>query len=135
MAMADNSELIILAPGVNTFGEDPEIDHLIRKYGYRGTKYTLNMVQKNKDLNNNLSAAAHLIHGSSENRFNITYCPGGLSCKEIEKANFEFADLNDMLKKYPPEKLQMGINEINGEQIYYIPNPALGLWSERKRFK
>ena len=135
MVMADNSELIILAPGVNTFGEDPEIDRLIRKYGYRGTKYTLDMVQKNEDLNNNLSAAAHLIHGSSENRFKITYCPGGLSREEIEKANFEFADLNDMLKKYPPEKLQMGINEINGEQIYYIPNPALGLWSEKKRFK
>ena len=135
MVMADNSELIILAPGVNTFGEDPEIDRLIRKYGYRGTKYTLDMVQKNEDLNNNLSAAAHLIHGSSENRFKITYCPGGLSREEIEKANFEFADLNDMLKRYPPEKLQMGINEINGEQIYYIPNPALGLWSEKKRFK
>ena len=135
MVMADNSELIILAPGVNTFGEDPEIDRLIRKYGYRGTKYTLDMVQKNEDLNNNLSAAAHLIHGSSENRFKITYCPGGLSREEIEKANFEFADLNDMLKRYPPEKLQMGINKINGEQIYYIPNPALGLWSEKKRFK
>ncbi len=135
MAMADNSELIILAPGVNTFGEDPEIDRLIRKYGYRGTKQTLEMVKKNKDLNNNLSAAAHLIHGSSENRFKITYCPGGLSRKEIEKVNFEFADLKNMLKKYPPEKLQMGINEINGEQIFYIPNPALGLWSEKKRFK
>ena len=135
MVMADNSELIILAPGVNTFGEDPEIDRLIRKYGYRGTKYTLDMVQKNENLNNNLSAAAHLIHGSSENRFKITYCPGGLSREEIEKANFEFADLNDMLKRYPPEKLQMGINKINGEQIYYIPNPALGLWSEKKRFK
>ena len=135
MALADEGKLIVLAPGVNTFGEDPEIDRLIRKYGYRGTKYTLEMVQKNKDLNNNLSAAAHLIHGSSEDRFNITYCPGGLCRKEIEKANFEFADLNDMLKKYPPEKLQMGINEINGEQIYFIPNPALGLWSEKKRFK
>ena len=135
MAMANNSELIILAPGVNTFGEDPEIDRLIRKYGYRGTKHTLDMVKKNKDLKNNLSAAAHLIHSSSENRFKITYCPGGLTREEIEKVNFEFADLNDMLKKYPAEKLQIGINEINGEQIFYIPNPALGLWSEKKRFK
>ncbi|MCK4630244.1 MAG: DUF2088 domain-containing protein, partial [Bacteroidales bacterium] len=134
MAMADNSELIILAPGVNTFGEDSEIDRLIRKYGYRGTKYTLNMVQKNKDLNNNLSAAAHLIHGSSEDRFKITYCPGGLSRKEIEQANFAFGDLKEMLNKYPPDRMQTGINEINGEQIYYIPNPALGLWSEKKRF-
>jgi len=135
MVMANNSELIILAPGVNTFGEDPEIDSLIRKYGYRGTKQTLDMVKKNKDLNNNLSAAAHLIHGSSEDRFKITYCPGSLSRTEIEKVNFVYGDLNDMLKKYPPEKLQMGINEINGEQIFYISNPALGLWSEKKRFK
>ena len=134
MVMANNGELIVLAPGVNTFGEDPEIDSLIRKYGYRGTKQTLDMVQKNEDLNNNLSAAAHLIHGSSEDRFKITYCPGGLSPKEIEKANFEFADLNDMLKKYPPEKMHIGNNEVNGEQIFYIPNPALGLWSEKKRF-
>lgn len=135
MVMADNSELIILAPGVNTFGEDPEIDRLIRKYGYRGTKYTLDMVQKNKDLNDNLSAAAHLIHGSSEDRFKITYCPGGLNRKEIEQANFAFGDLIEMLKKYPPDQMQMGVNEINGEQIYYIQNPALGLWSEKKRFK
>ena len=135
MAMADEGELIILAPGVKTFGEDPDIDRLIRKYGYRGTKHTLNIVQENIDLKNNLSAAAHLIHGSSENRFNITYCPGGLSREEIEKANFAFGDLKNMLNKYPPEKMQMGINKINGEQIFYIPNPALGLWSEKKRFK
>src|SRR3990172_7027781 len=76
MAMADGGELVILAPGLKEFGEDPEIDRLIRKYGYRGTPATLAAVQANPELANNLSAAAHLIHGSSEGRFRITYCPG-----------------------------------------------------------
>ena len=79
MAMADGGELIVLAPGLKEFGEDKEIDRLIRKYGYVGTDRVLDAVQKNEDLRNNLSAAAHLIHGSSEGRFSITYCPGKIS--------------------------------------------------------
>ena len=66
MAMADNGELIVLAPGLKEFGEDKEIDRLIRKYGYRGTPATLKFLSENEELRNNLSAAAHLIHGSSE---------------------------------------------------------------------
>ena len=34
MAIADGGELIVLGPGVREFGEDAEIDRLIRKYGY-----------------------------------------------------------------------------------------------------
>jgi hypothetical protein len=75
MAMADGGELIILAPGVKEFGEDHEIDRLIRKYGYRGTPATLAAVKANEELRNNLSAAAHLIHGSSEGRFNSPTAP------------------------------------------------------------
>lgn len=75
MALADNADLIILAPGVREFGEDPTIDRLIRKYGYRGTPATLAAVENNADLAADLSAAAHLIHASSEGRFNITWCP------------------------------------------------------------
>lgn len=37
MAIADDGELIVLAPGVARFGEDKRIDELIRKYGYRTT--------------------------------------------------------------------------------------------------
>ena len=76
MALADRAELIILAPGVSEFGEDPGIDTLIRKYGYRGTPATLEAVGANADLASDLSAAAHLIHGSSEGRFTIRWCPG-----------------------------------------------------------
>jgi nickel-dependent lactate racemase len=136
MAMADNGELIILAPGLKEFGEDKEIDRLIRKYGYRGTPATLKSLDKNAELMNNLSAAAHLIHGSSEGRFSITYCPGYLTKQEIESVNFGYADLRAMLKKYDPAKFREGVNRLpDGEEIYYISNPALGLWASKDKLK
>lgn len=135
MAMADGGELIVLAPGLKEFGEDKEIDRLIRKYGYVGTERVLDDVRKNEDLRNNLSAAAHLIHGSSEGRFSITYCPGKISQKEIESVNFKYADLKQMQAMYNPEKLKDGFNTVNGEETFFISNPGLGLWSWRERFK
>ena len=135
MAIADNGELIVLAPGLREFGEDKEIDRLIRKYGYKTTPEILKFVEDNDELKNNLSAAAHLIHGSSENRFYITYCPGSLTKQEIESVNFKYADLNTMLQKYNPEKLVDGFNTMpDGEEIFYISNPALGLWAYKDRF-
>lgn len=134
MAMADKGELIVLAPGLKEFGEDKEIDRLIRKYGYRGTPATLKSLKENDELQKNLSAAAHLIHGSSEDRFSITYCPGKLSREEIESVNFRYHDLNDMLKKYNPKVLKDGHNKMSdGEEIFYISNPALGLWTSKER--
>ena len=136
MAMADEGELIILAPGLKEFGEDDEIDRLIRKYGYRGTPATLKAVDENPELTNNLSAAAHLIHGSSEGRFSITYCPGNLTREEIESVNFKYSDLSTMLKRYDPVKLHEGINILpDGDEIYYISNPALGLWAAKDKLK
>ncbi len=135
MAMADGGELIILAPGLKEFGEDHEIDRLIRKYGYRGTPATLAATQANGELQNNLSAAAHLIHGSSEGRFNITYCPGHLTQAEIESVNFKYANLQTMTRRYNPKQLKDGWNTLaDGEKIFYISNPALGLWACRSRF-
>ena len=135
MAIDDGGELIVLAPGLKEFGEDREIDSLIRKYGYKTTSEILKFVEDNMDLSNNLAAAAHLIHGSSENRFKITYCPGHISKKEIEGANFNYASLDKMITKYNPEKLKDGFNILsNGEEIFFISNPALGLWSYKNRF-
>lgn len=134
MALANGGELIVLAPALHEFGEDPEIDRLIRKYGYRGTLASLEATRKNDELKNNLSAAAHLIHGSSEGRFSITYCPGHLSKKEIESVDFNYAPLDKMLKKYNPMFLKDGYNLVDGEEIYFISNPALGLWASRDRF-
>jgi nickel-dependent lactate racemase len=135
MAMADGGELIVLAPGLKEFGEDPTIDHLIRKYGYKGTQSTLASTEQNDDLKKNTSAAAHLIHGSSEGRFSITYCPGKLSKEEIESVNFKYANLDEMIKKYNPAILKEGYNTIDGEEIYYISNPAVGLWAFKDRFE
>lgn len=136
MAMADEGELIILAPGLKEFGEDKEIDRLIRKYGYRGTPATLKFLDENPELRNNLSAAAHLIHGSPEGRFTITYCPGHLSREEIESVNFRYDDLSRMLKKYDPDRLHEGFNKMaDGEEIYYISNPAVGLWASKDKLK
>jgi nickel-dependent lactate racemase len=135
MAIADGGELIVLAPGLSEFGEDPQIDKLIRKYGYVGTPKVLELVEENDDLKENLSAAAHLIHGSSEGRFSITYCPGKISKEEIESVNFKYADLKQMRAKYNPEKLKDGFNAVGGEEIFFISNPGLGLWSCRERFE
>ncbi len=135
MAIADGGELIILAPGVVEFGEDKEIDKLIRKYGYKDTKEILDLTERNADLQNNLGAAAHLIHGSSEGRFRVTYCTGHLSKKEIESVNYRYASLTDMMEKYDPSKLKDGYNELeNGEKIFFISNPALGLWATNDKF-
>jgi hypothetical protein len=134
MAMADDGELIILAPGLKEFGEDKEIDRLIRKYGYHGTPSTLESLKGSIELNNNLSAAAHLIHGSSEGRFRITYCPGILTKAELESVNFEYHDLKEMLDIYNPGKLKDGFNKLrSGGEIFYISNPALGLWASEER--
>lgn len=134
MAMADDGELIVLAPGLKEFGEDTEIDRLIRKYGYYGTSATLDSLKGNAELQNNLSTAAHLIHGSSEGRFSVTYCPGNLTKKEIESVNYKYSDLNEMIKKYNPEKLKEGYNKMEDEEeIFYISNPALGLWTSKDK--
>ncbi|MCL4797790.1 MAG: hypothetical protein KJZ84_24715 [Bryobacteraceae bacterium] len=134
MAIADDGELIVLAPGVKEFGEDHTIDGLIRKYGYVGSPRVLELTRDNPDLGANLSAAAHLIHGSSEGRFSITYCPGHLTREEIEGVNFRYAPLDEMTARYNPATLKDGWNEVGGEEVYYISNPALGLWAYRGRF-
>jgi len=136
MALADRGELVVLAPGLSSFGEDMEIDRLIRKYGYGTSPEILEAVEDNEELQNNLSAAAHLIHGSSEGRFEVTYCPGKLSREEIESVNYRYGDLAAMMERYAPEKLKEGYNTLaDGEEIYYISNPALGLWSWKEKFK
>ena len=140
MAIDDGGELIVLAPALVEFGEDKEIDRLIRKYGYFGTQSTLKSCAENEELRINLSAAAHLIHGSSEGRFCITYCPGkgheNLTQAEIESAGFKYADIDEMTIKYNPRNLHDGFNTLSdGEEIFYISNPALGLWAFKDRFK
>ena len=137
MAIADGGELLVLAPGIERFGEDPQVDKLIRKYGYKGRLNTLEQFEKpeNQDLRDNMGAAAHLIHGSSDGRFTITYAVKNITKEEIKGVGFGSADYDEMVKRYDPETLQYGYNTLpDGETIYFIPNPALGLWINREKF-
>ena len=136
MALADGAQLIILAPSLKEFGEDAAIDRVIRKYGYKGTPHTLEATEKNEELRENLGASAHLIHGSSEGRFEIIYAPGpDMSREEIESVGYKYGNLEQLVEKYHPESLKDGWNTVDGEEIFYISNPALGLWAHPDRFK
>lgn len=135
LAIADGGDLVVLAPGVHEFGEDPEIDRLIRRHGYRGTPALLQQVAADAELAQNLSAVAHLIHGSSEGRFRITYCPGGLARDAIEGVGYQFADLAPTIVRYDPQQLSPGWNQLpDGEEIYFIANPGQGLWAHTDSF-
>jgi len=135
MAIKDGGELIILAPGVERFGEDNKIDELIRKYGYTGRDQVLKDFKENEDLQQNMSAAAHLIHGSSDGRFKITYAVQEITKTEIESVKFNYANYNEAIKTYNPDTLAYGFNTLeNGEEIFFVPNPALGLWIDKNKF-
>ncbi len=131
MAMAQDGELIILAPGVRKFGEDAENDRLIRKYGYVGRENVIELFGKEQDLQTNQSVAAHLIHGSSDGRFSITYATAHLTQEEVEGVAFRYMPYDQAIKRYDPTQLKDGYNTLpDGEEIFYISNPALGLWSK-----
>ena len=139
MALADGGDLIVLAPAISRFGEDPEIDALIRRHGYRGTPAALDAMRSDPELAANLGAVAHLIHGSSEGRFRIVYCTdpttGGLTREEIEGVGYAWRPL-------PEELDRLGITggtptgertDRDGAPFTHISNPALGLWTARSR--
>jgi len=135
MAVADGGELLVLAPGVKSFGEDPGIDRLIRRHGYHGTPRTLAAVREDPELGSSLSAAAHLIHGSSEGRFRIRYAVSSLDADTIRRAGYEHAELEPALRRYDPSRLTDGFNRLpDGERLFFVSNPALGLWCVREKF-
>ncbi len=134
MAIADGGELIVLAPGLRRCGEDMENDAIIRRYGYVGRDKVLELYKNDPVMRNAASVAAHLIHGSSNDRFSITYAPGYMSREEIESLNFKYMDLDEAMKLYNPENFKDGLNVVDGEEIYFISNPAVGLWADRERF-
>ena len=136
MAMADGGELLIIAPGLKRFGEQEDVDALIRKYGYSGTEKVMKLWKTEPILQDLTHGTAHLIHGSSEGRFKITYAPGHLTKEEINSVNFEYADLNETLKRYDPAKMKNGFNTMpDGEEVYYISTPSAGLWSTAKKLE
>jgi nickel-dependent lactate racemase len=134
MAMADSGELLIAAPGLKRFGEQPEVDAFIRRYGYTGTARVMELWRKTPEMQDLTHATAHLIHGSSEGRFTIRYAPGALSQREIESVNFAYADLAETLRRYDPSKLKTGFNRMpDGEEVFFISTPSAGLWATREK--
>jgi nickel-dependent lactate racemase len=134
MAMADDGELVIIAPGLKRFGEQPEVDDFIRKYGYVGTPKVMDQYRTNADMQDLAQATAHLIHGSSEGRFNITYAPGHLTKAEVEQVNFRYADIKETIARYQPEKCREGWNTTaDGEKFFFIPTPSAGLWATKEK--
>lgn len=131
LAIQDGGELLIIAPNVKMFGEDSTIDAMIKKYGYRGKEAIIKAVKENSDLRENLSAAAHLIHGSTEGRFTVTWAPGKLTEKEITGVGYSYADISSIPECYMPENLKPGFNRVNNEEVYYINDPGQGLWIEK----
>jgi nickel-dependent lactate racemase len=133
MAIGDGGTLVVVAPGVNQFGEHEDVDRLIRRYGYRTSEEIMKCVAENEDLAGNLSTAAHLIHGSTENRFQVEYCPGTLSREEILSVGYGYGDWRDANQEYAIETLHDGWHESrSGEPFYFIRNPGLGLWMHRQ---
>lgn len=136
LAIADGGELLVLAPGIQHFGEDAKMDALIRKYGYHGKKRTLEMFAESTELQENMGAAAHLIHASSDDRFSITYAVRDITKQEVAEVGFGALDYDEVSKRYDPSKLTFGWNTMpDGEEIYYVPNPALGLWIDKGMFQ
>jgi hypothetical protein len=136
MAMADGGELLIIAPGVERFGEQKEVDTLIRKYGYCGTPQVLDLYKTEEDLQDLAHGAAHLMHGSSEGRFTIRYAPGGLTREEVEGVHYEYADLQEALTRYNPEAMTEGWNTMpDGEEIFFISTPSAGLWAAKEKLQ
>ncbi|MEM8495881.1 MAG: lactate racemase domain-containing protein [Planctomycetota bacterium] len=134
MAMADGGRLIVLAPGLEEFGENPRTDPLIRKYGYHGTEHTLDLLRNNDDLRTEVSVAAHLIHGSSEGRFEVTYATGdAVSEADVRGVGLDWMRYDDAVQTYDPEAMSPGWNDVAGERLFFVPNPALGLWALRGR--
>lgn len=134
MAIADGGSLLVIAPGVQRFGEDTASDEMIRKFGYSGRDVLLEQMGRSHDLAASRGVAAHLIHGSPEGRFTVTYAPGQLSEQEIRSVGFAYLPLRDALAQYDIGSLRPGKNTVNGEEIYFIGNPAMGLWADRARF-
>jgi nickel-dependent lactate racemase len=134
LAICDGGELLIIAPGLERFGEQDGVERLIRRYGYTGRDRILQLYRTEADLQALAHGAAHLVHGSSDGRFTIRYAPGHLSREDIESVGFGYADLGDTLARYAPDRMAEGWNTMpDGERVFFISTPSAGLWATRAR--
>ncbi len=131
MIVEDGGELLVLAPGLIHFGESEEADRLIRRYGYRGTPYVQRLREEGRFEDADM-VAAHIMHSSTEGRFTITYAtdPEKVSKEEVEGIGYRHMDYREAAARYDMEHLPDGYYTMpDGEEIYVIKAPALGLWT------
>lgn len=134
MAIADGGELLVIAPGVERFGEQPEVDQLVRRYGYLSQAEVLELYETQEDMQDIPHGTAHLVHGSSEGRFTITYAPGHLTKEEIESVGYQYMDVAEAQKRYDPAVMKDGWNTMpDGEEVFYISTPSAGLWATKDK--
>lgn len=135
MLIEDGGELLVIAPGVKAFGENPEVDALIRRYGYKGTPYTMKLLKEGA-FPDSAMVPAHMIHSSSEGRFRITYAvdPENIPEADIIGAGYGYMDVKEALDRYPVETMEDGWQTMaDGEEVYLVKTPALGLWKAEDR--
>ena len=129
IASYNMKEMELLAPLSSSHMDGFRGNPNIKKADYSSGK------PENSDLRENMGAAAHLIHGSADGRFRITYAVKNISQEEIRGVGFIPASYDEMAQRYNPFTLHYGYNTLpDGEEIYFIPNPALGLWINREKF-
>lgn len=125
----EDGEIIVIAPGVHTFGENDLADQAIRKYGYRPREEMLELYKTDPLLSSNMSLAGHLIRSVPSPKTKITYCTNKLTREEIEHANYCYMTVEEAMERYPCENWETGWKTLpNGEEIYFVRNAALGLW-------
>ena len=127
--VVEDGEIIVIAPGVHTFGENDLADQVIRKYGYRPREEMLELYKSDPVLSGNMSLAGHLIRSVPSTKTKITYCTNKLTRQEIEHANYSYMTVEEAMALYPCENWETGWKTLpSGEEIYFVRNAALGLW-------
>ena len=128
LAVRPGGEIIIIAPGVHTFGENDLADGIIRKYGYTPREKMLELRKTEPTLRDNLSLAGHLIHGCPDN-IRVTYCTDKLTREEVESVHLGYMTVDEALSLYPCQSWKTGWQTAaDGSEVYFVANAALGLW-------
>jgi len=135
MCIADGGELIILCAGIQSFGENDFADSFIRKYGYRDPEVLLQIVRDSGELMKYLVPLSQMVISYTK-RFKLIYAAKKITRQEVESVFCNYADYDEVVKKYDPAKMKEGENIMpDGEEVFYVSKPAQGLWAEINRFK
>ncbi len=134
--VATGGELLIIAPGVDRVAEDDAFgDLIVRHGGYMGSaavERELNQSGRRRrgrhSLSANLAVAAHLIHGSPEERYKVTYATDSLSPELLQRLGYQHRTLASINAYRPFRRPVGGCTNALGRDYYYVYNPGFRLW-------